>query len=177
MKRPGKRFIKKAAIAIILLTVLSHTTSSCLQFRMNNKEVNKYFQAQPVKPSLKYVTHTDRRIHFADIGYDSLPLVVFFHGAPGSWSAFADFMRDQELLSYARLISVDRPGYGYSDFGNAEISLEKQAHLIKPVLELNQGKIKPILVGHSLGGSLIARIAMDYPDLVGGLVMIAPSGN
>jgi pimeloyl-ACP methyl ester carboxylesterase len=31
------------------------------------------------------------------------------------------------------------------------------------------------LVGHSYGGPLIARLAMDYPELVGSLVFLAPS--
>lgn len=31
------------------------------------------------------------------------------------------------------------------------------------------------MVGHSLGGPLIARVAMDYPELVDGLIMVAPS--
>ena len=32
---------------------------------------------------------------------------------------------------------------------------------------------KPILVGHSLGGPIIMRAAIDYPDRVGGLVVLA----
>ena len=34
---------------------------------------------------------------------------------------------------------------------------------------------KPILIGHSFGGPVIARMAMDYPDLVDGLVIVAGS--
>ncbi len=38
-----------------------------------------------------------------------------------------DFMGDTLLTSRAHLITVDRPGFGHSNFGNAEPSLEKQA--------------------------------------------------
>lgn len=142
---------------------------------MSNKEVNKYFEGHSKQPSLKYIGDEAPKIHYAEIGNDTLPMVIFLHGAPGSWSAFIDYMKDEKLLEMARLISVDRPGYGHSNFGQAESSLSQQAALIKPILQLNKNKVKPILVGHSLGGPLIARIAMDYPDMVGGLIMVAPS--
>ena len=32
-----------------------------------------------------------------------------------------------------------------------------------------------ILIGHSLGGSIVARMAMDYPELVDGIIMLAPA--
>jgi pimeloyl-ACP methyl ester carboxylesterase len=73
------------------------------------------------------------------------------------------------------LISVDRPGFGASNFGVAEPSLAKQSEMLKPILEHNQHNRPVILVGHSLGGPLIARMALDYPELVDGLVMVAPS--
>ena len=115
-----------------------------------------------------------RKINYVAVGDESLPTVVFFHGAPGSWSAFKDFLADSTLLSSAHLISVDRPGYGYSDFGQSEPSLKRQAQSLKPLLE--KYKSTPThLVGHSLGGPVIAKIAMEYPELVSGLVMVAPS--
>jgi pimeloyl-ACP methyl ester carboxylesterase len=61
------------------------------------------------------------------------PLVIFVHGSPGSLSAFIDFMTDSILLQSARLISVDRPGFGDANFGYAESSLARQAALLKPV--------------------------------------------
>ena len=52
--------------------------------------------------------------------------------------------------------------------------MEKQAALLKPILEKHQTN-KTILVGHSLGGPLIFRLAMDYPNLIDGLVSVAGS--
>lgn len=34
--------------------------------------------------------------------------------------------------------------------------------------------VVPELVGHSLGGGIGIRVALDHPDLLGGLVLIAP---
>ncbi len=170
-----KKILKRAGFAFFFLVVLSHITSSCLQFRMTTKEVEKHFENAHTKPKFNFTQGTDPEIHYAEIGNDSLPMVIFLHGAPGSWSAFIDYMKDEELLQVARLVAIDRPGYGHSNFGQPEISLTRQAALIKPILELNKNKQKPVLIGHSLGGPLVARLAMDYPELVGGIIMVAPS--
>ena len=46
---------------------------------------------------------------------------------------------------------------------------------LRPILEAHENQRPIILVGHSLGGPLIARMAMDFPELVDGLVLVAPS--
>lgn len=116
----------------------------------------------------------DRMMHYAYSGIDKENMVVFVHGSPGSWSAFIDFFKADSILQIADFISIDRPGFGNSGFGIAEKSIEKQASLITGVI--NQfPHSKVILVGHSLGGPVIARMAMDYPDRFDGLVLVAPS--
>ena len=77
----------------------------------------------------------------------------------------------------AQVVAVDRPGYGFSGFGIAERSVEKQAAAFMPILEKHMppNRRKVILVGHSFGGPVIARMAMDYPQLIDGLVIIAGS--
>jgi pimeloyl-ACP methyl ester carboxylesterase len=104
-----------------------------------------------------------------------MPLVLFVHGSPGSLSAFIDFLADSILIKKALLISADRPGFGYSNFGNAEPSLKKQGETLKPILEKYKHNRPIVLVGHSLGGPLIARMAVDYPELVDGLIIVAGS--
>jgi len=106
---------------------------------------------------------------------DSLPLVVFVHGSPGSADACLDYLADTNLSLRARLAAVDRPGFGYTDFGKPEISLEAQAADVHAVMEHLSPNRRVILVGHSLGGPLIVRVAMDYPERVAGLVIVAGS--
>ena len=102
------------------------------------------------------------------------PLVVFVHGSPGSLTAAKDYLLDDRLLSKADVISIDRLGFGYSDYGNVEPSLKRQANMLFEVLKpyLNR---KVIMVGHSLGAPILSKYAMDYPDQLAGMVMIAPS--
>lgn len=146
-----------------------------MTFRMSPKEIDTYFKNHHVTGSQHSYKAEGREIHYVKSGDDSKPLVLFVHGSPGSLSAFIGYLSDSTLLHNALLITTDRPGFGYSNFGNGEPSLEKQAASLKPILEKYK-KNKPItLVGHSLGGPLIARMAMDYPELVDGLIFVAAS--
>jgi pimeloyl-ACP methyl ester carboxylesterase len=148
---------------------------SCLQFRMSKSEIDAYFIDKETKGILKQYDLDKRRVTYLVAGDSTKPLVVFVHGSPGSLSAFIDFMADTALLKRAQLITVDRPGFGASNFGYAEPSLIKQVSLLEPILRERKNNRPIILVGHSLGGPFIARMAMDYPELVDGLVMVAPS--
>jgi pimeloyl-ACP methyl ester carboxylesterase len=171
-----KRLI--AGTSVLTLSVLASLTillDSCVQFRMTPKEIDQYFADKPEKGVTTSYYVGKQKINYLTVGSDSLPLAVFVHGSPGSLSAFIDFMGDSRLVQHVQLISVDRPGFGASNFGYAEPSIQKQAAELKPILEKHRGQRPLILVGHSLGGPVIARMAMDYPELVDGLVFVAPS--
>jgi pimeloyl-ACP methyl ester carboxylesterase len=143
---------------------------------MSKTEIEAYFAKKEKKGSLhSYPVGKNRIINYLKAGDSTLPLVVFVHGSPGSLDAFIDFLADTALLKRAQLITVDRPGFGASNFGYAEPSLEKQAAYLRPILEENKKHRPIILVGHSLGGPVIARMAMDYGELVDGLVIVAGS--
>lgn len=168
-KKPFKVFLSLVAVLVVF-----QLTSSCFTFRMSTSEVKKYFEGTRYKPSIGYYYAGERKVNYAYIGSDTLPTVIFLHGAPGSWSAFIDYFKSDSLLRFAKLVSIDRPGFGYSDLGNSEPSLDKQAAILKELLELNSNT-PTILVGHSLGGPIIAKLAINYPELVDGLIMVAPS--
>ena len=106
---------------------------------------------------------------------DTLPLVLMVHGSPGSLDAYLDYLTDPELLQHARVGALDRPGFGFTAFGKPEISLEKQAALVKIVADRMAPGRKVVLVGHSMGAPVIARFAMDYPEQTAGLLFIGGS--
>jgi len=123
-----------------------------------------------------YVETEDRRLRYLEIGQDSLPLIMFIHGAPSSSSFWKSMLRDSSLLSQAKLMAVDRPGYGYSGYGRPEISVKKQAALIAKVLREKRDEHSSIILhGSSYGGTVAARLAMDFPDLVDGLLLQSAS--
>jgi len=120
---------------------------------------------------------TGRRIHAVWVGaHDSLPLLVLVHGSPGAADAYLTYLADTNLTNTHRLVAIDRPGFGYTEgFGQPESSLAAQAQAIRAVAQtLAPGK-PVVLVGHSMGGPVICRFAMDYPDLTAGLVLVAAS--
>ena len=171
-----KKLVKVLLIIYCCLVIMSLFTTGCFSFRLTQKQVDKAFAGYASKPIQHNYTILNRTINYAAIGTEGLPVALFVHGSPGSWSAFVDFMKDTALLSKVKIVAVDRAGFGNSNFGVGEKSLEVQAALLKPVVEkykLTNKKI--ILIGHSLGGPLIARMAMDYPTLIDNLIIVAGS--
>jgi pimeloyl-ACP methyl ester carboxylesterase len=148
---------------------------SCISFRMSEKKIDGYLGKHHINGRQHKYRYENRNIHYVQAGNESKPLVVFVHGSPGSRSAFIHFLKDTALTNHFLVISTDRPGFGSSNFGMAEPSLQNQANLLKPILEKHNQNRPIILVGHSLGGPVIARMAMEYPHLVDGLVLVAAS--
>jgi pimeloyl-ACP methyl ester carboxylesterase len=146
-----------------------------MSFRMSAREIDDYFKREHVDAKQHSYVTDNREIHYVSAGDSTGALVLFIHGSPGSLSAFIHFLADTSLLKKGLLITTDRPGFGYSNFGRGIGSLQKQAAILKPILEKYKATRPVILIGHSLGGPLIARMAMDYPQLVDGLIIVAGS--
>jgi len=167
---------KTALLIYGFVFLLSYLFSSCFSFRLSQNKIDAAFKHLSLKPVQHQVLVNGRHINYAEIGNDSLPVTFFVHGSPGSWSAFVDFMKDTALLKKVKIVSVDRIGFGYSEFGEGEKSLATQAEYLKPIVEqYKKSGRKLILIGHSLGGPLIAKMAMDYPELIDNLIIVAGS--
>ena len=167
-------------VILFLLPGMAMLLPQCVSLRMSDKAIVEYFKDAPVKPSFHTLPSNGRLVHYALLtshrpGSDSLPVVVFVHGSPGSWDAFIAFFRDSSLYNRARLVSVDRLGFGKSGLGIPEPSLQKQAAALATVIAEVTPSGRAVLVGHSLGGPVVARLAMDFPNRVSGLILVAPS--
>jgi pimeloyl-ACP methyl ester carboxylesterase len=173
--KSGKKRVYIPILSFCLILITGQLVSSCFTFRMSEKELYERFKATSIQPVLKSYEVLGREIHYVEVGEETAQIVLFVHGAPGSLGELINFLTDSTLAGKARLISTDRPGYGYSGLGEAEISVERQAAMLLPILKTNRSHKLPILVGHSYGGTVIARLAMDYPEYVDALVMAAPA--
>lgn len=125
-----------------------------------------------------FITYTvgKRQMRYVDVGRGpDKPLIVFLHGSPGDWRGWADFLTDPDLTQRAELIAVDRPGFGGSGAGDVERSLVQQARDIAPLLNRAASGRRVLLVGHSFGGPLAIRLAMDNSSKVTDLVILAGS--
>ena len=127
------------------------------------------------KPSFEFYSSGDRTIHYVEVGHQNHNPVLFLHGTPGSWSAFGSYLADPQLAGSLNMVSVDRPGFGQSDHGDLLISLAGQARVLEPLVDRLSSACGIVVVGHSLGAPLAVRMAMDYPDKIAALVLVAPS--
>jgi len=121
-----------------------------------------------------------RPLHFFEVYRDRKkgpkPLVIFVHGTPGGWGDQSPFLGSEYMRDNFHMIALDRLGHGRSE-GKIVASLQAQAASLKPLLGRDTTGNGAILVGHSLGGPVIARTAMDYPAQISGLVFIASTGD
>jgi pimeloyl-ACP methyl ester carboxylesterase len=147
---------------------------SCMTFRKSDAEEKIEFAQSDVELRTATLNSEGRPVHYATTGPDSLPTLIFIHGSPGNWNAFSEYMKDPLLLKKFRMVSVDRPGFGYSDFGEAQ-HLDIQSLWIGPLFaHLSNGK-PMFLAGHSLGGPLVIKLGADNPGIFSGLVIISGS--
>jgi len=101
------------------------------------------------------------------------PPVVMIHGASSNLEAMRQPLGDL-LARNHRVILIDRPGHGWSTRARLEDSTPAiQGRMIDEALQ-KLGVGRAILVVHSWSGALGARMALDYPQRVAGLVMLAP---
>lgn len=163
------------ALLVSLLSVGCRHNFNWLRLTASDRQIRRSFADAPVQPRIGYLRSLDRRIRYMEIGADSLPVTLLLHGSPSSMVRFRRWFRDSSIYNHTRLVSVDRPGYGRSGFGRAVPSVARQAALLAPVLH-HFSKNGPVtLLGKSYGGPVAAKLAMDFPDEVGSLVLLSAS--
>jgi pimeloyl-ACP methyl ester carboxylesterase len=170
-----KPFKKKKLFWLLpLLIVFLINFSGCLQMRDSDRKITEKLNKKNLVPHFHNYKNGTHTIHYWDILNADKPLLFFVHGSPGSSTALMGIATDSTLVHNFTSVLVDRPGFGYSDFGKAEKSLARQAELLAQVLKQYPNQ-KKILVGHSLGGPIIAKMAMDFPNEVDAIVILAGS--
>jgi pimeloyl-ACP methyl ester carboxylesterase len=152
MRRASTRRIVLAVVAVLLLAVV------VLNWTYGR------LPAEP-KPSGSFAQVGKLRIHYLERP-GSGPTVVLIHGLPGTAE---DFERVTPLLAGYRTIAIDRPGYGYSTGGY--VPFERQLTTIHELLA-KLGVVRPIVVGHSYGGTIALGYAERYPSDVRALVLV-----
>jgi pimeloyl-ACP methyl ester carboxylesterase len=169
-----KKSKKRMFIGFVLLLGWVIFAQSCMKFRMSDSKAKDNFLKENIQLLTETININGFDIHFAKTGNDSLPTLFFVHGSPGSWDAFSLYMKDKELLAKYRMVSIDRPGFGYSQFGDAK-NMQEQSEIISPLLTYIDNK-KPIyIIGHSLGGPLAIKLAAHNANTFAGIVLLAAS--
>lgn len=122
-------------------------------------------------PLGQFIDIDGTNIHYIDEG--SGPTVVMIHGLAGQHGHFVYALHDV-LIRDHRVVILDRPGCGYSTrppFASATIAA--QAKTVSRLIAA-LGLKNPLIVGHSLGGAIALSLAVNHPEQVAGLALLAP---
>jgi pimeloyl-ACP methyl ester carboxylesterase len=117
----------------------------------------------------RFIDIDGRRVHYLERGTG--PAILMIHGLGGQMRNFGYALLDQ-LSADHRVILIDRPGSGYST-PIAQANIRAQAVHIAAFITA-MGLDRPLVVGHSLGGAIALALALDHPQHVGRLALIAP---
>lgn len=123
-----------------------------------------------VPPDGTFIDVPGARLHYVEMGHG--PSIVMVHGLMGQLRNFSYAVAERLAVDH-RVILVDRPGWGYSEFTGRRHGVATQAQILAAFIE-TVAPDKPLLVGHSMGGAVALALGLDRPELVRGLALIAP---
>jgi pimeloyl-ACP methyl ester carboxylesterase len=110
-----------------------------------------------------FITYREGKIHYSDTGHGET--LLFVHGYPETseiWKSLSEKLSDK-----FRVITIDLPGHGLSDFTAVSSSMEYFAGIIKELIDtLSIDKV--FLAGHSLGGYITLAFLDLFPERLTG---------
>ncbi|MEO1272009.1 MAG: alpha/beta hydrolase [Myxococcota bacterium] len=105
--------------------------------------------------------------------------VMMLHGSGAGASGWSNFRHNAAVLAQRglRAIMPDMPGYGYSSKppGRKTYPVSYMAESLMALADA-LGLETFALVGNSMGGAVALTMALDYPDRIDRLVLMAPGG-
>jgi pimeloyl-ACP methyl ester carboxylesterase len=115
-----------------------------------------------------YIAADGFRIRYQEAGHGE-PLVCL-HGAGGLRLSRAHAL----LAAYYRVIALEVPGFGHSPANERSQSMPELAHIMTQAVA-NLGLERYNLMGNSFGGKLALWMAVQQPQGVQALVLVAPA--
>ena len=128
----------------------------------------------PITTSETYTVSGGYRIHLREAG--SGPAVVFLHGSGPGASGGSNFSRNIDAFVGAgyRVVLPDLIGYGESSKPEGvDYTLALFSDTLYEALRAH-GIEQCSLVGNSLGGGIAIQVALDHPEFVKNLILMAP---
>ena len=164
-----KKILKWLGVLIIAILVAVIYSGTYLDISREDLEA-KYATG----PS-KFLDLSDgTRIHFRDEGKSEKPTIILLHGFNGS---LFNFERLVPLLADDfRLISIDLPGFGLT--GATVVGDYTTEGFMDAITKLTGelGVKNFSIAGNSMGGGVAWRYALEYPEKVENLILLASSG-
>ncbi len=165
--------MKKALLGFLLTSTL--LLSIFLSFNIYLDVPRDEIEKKYVDESSKFMILKDgSRIHYKDEGNKEGKVLVLVHGFADSLFTF-DYMIP-ELENEFRLVRMDFPAFGLT--GKVPSNNYGPEAFVKVIHEVtnNLGIQKFSIIGNSLGGSAAWRYALNYPEQLEGLILIAAAG-
>lgn len=162
------RFLVKSILSLVILYLLLILVFYAF---FNDNNYNNPAQSESAKDG-QFITLSAGDIFYREAGLGQK--VILLHGFGSSSASFLGLMT--ELSKDFRVFALDFPGFGLSAKQKEEdLTLASQ---VKTVLEFMDQKNmdKAFIVAHDMGGAVAAKLAIDYPNRVEKLVLIAPEG-
>jgi pimeloyl-ACP methyl ester carboxylesterase len=124
-------------------------------------------------PQGQFVIADGVRLHYTAHGNPANPPLVLLHGN-GTSAVEMELSGLVDLAAHHFHVYVfDRPGYGHSERpANKDFRPDAQARLLLQALRA-LGVQRPIVLGHSWGSMVAMAMALDAPETVRALVLVA----
>ena len=123
--------------------------------------------------------HVAERLRAGDVflrgirGGEGDTTLLLLHGYAESLMAYRPTF--DRLANRTGVVAVDLPGFGLSDKPPGNYDLETYVGRMSAFIDQHiPGPV--VVVGHSLGGEIAAALALDRPDRIVGVVLIASAG-
>ncbi len=125
-------------------------------------------------PEGRFIDAGGHRLHIRQAGASG-PAIVLIHGAGGSAREIMWLIGDK-LAREARVYALDRPGFGASPAMGGRIRLKRHAEAVAAMIAA-EGLERPIVIGHSYGGAVALRLAVDNPGLASSYLLLGTASH
>jgi pimeloyl-ACP methyl ester carboxylesterase len=113
-------------------------------------------------------------VNYVDIGEqgDARP-IVFVHGLGGQWQNWLENI--PRFAEQRRVVALDLPGFGLSPVPREQITIGLYGRVVEELCRLLD--LAPaVLVGNSMGGYVSAEVAIEFPETVERMLLLAAAG-
>lgn len=125
-------------------------------------------------PEGRFIDVGGYRLHIREAGASGPPIVLI-HGAGGSAREIMQLIGDK-LAREARVTALDRPGFGASPPMGGRKRLKRHAEAVAAMIAA-EGIERPIVIGHSYGGAVALRLAVDHPGLAASYLLLGTASH
>lgn len=161
---------------LLFLTVLLLLCVAYAALRPDNTVPKEEVKADYRLPNSHFMQWHGAEVHYTESGNDSNMAVVMIHGFGGS---NRDFQQLDSLINHRyRVIRVDMPGFGLSDYPFAygektfRAAYAEYFDFLLDTLGIDSFHV----MGNSLGGLMSLELATQHPDRVKSMVLFNSAG-